>query len=173
MHRKHILMGLSLCAGMAVASDVSASNDDKIYMANFCRVASGSATYNQSGGVSNPSKTVEANLDCPIVRDSSESSIDFITILIQDLNLADQADIRCRVRVRKADGTTASTGLYITPNDGYTGVGLFEQIVMFADAPGTVRYDPGDTAGLLLRCTLPRASATGASSMYMYTVREY
>jgi hypothetical protein len=144
------------------------ANDDKAYMASFCRATSGTITYGSYGEIANASTSASLTVECPIARDELLQWVDAVNVTVRDRHLT--SDISCRLRARASSGSTSSSAAAVT--SGATAVGGYDSLSML---PGAATFDPGNASAILLVCTLPAASSAAAadrSAMYRYLVAE-
>jgi hypothetical protein len=96
---------------IALPVEASMDTDKKIYPASSCQVSSetagGVAFYNDQGRIYNDSVGGTLTLLCPIVRDSTISDLESVSVMVRNPqpNFVHDANVVCTLYNREADGT--------------------------------------------------------------------
>jgi hypothetical protein len=154
-------------AAMALPVE-AAETDRKIYPASSCQVSSesagGVAFYNDQGRIYNNTANGTLTLLCPIVRDSTISDLETVSVVVRNPQPEDvHVSVWCTLYTREADGTLFKKQdrfLASSANTGWT----------------TLTFDPPllavDGGYYLLVCRLPARHGDTNTGITSYSVTE-
>jgi len=158
---------LCACSVLTVLALPLEASDKKIYPASSCQVSSesvgGVAFYNDQGRIYNNSVNGTLTLLCPIVRDSTISDLDSVSVVVRNPQPEDvHVNVWCTIYSRHADGTLFKMQdrfLASSANTGWT----------------TLTFDPllaVDNGYYLLVCRFPARFGNSNTGITSYSVTE-
>jgi hypothetical protein len=158
----------------ALPSVPALADDAKVYAPEFCRATSGTITYTAEG-IFNASMTTPLMVQCPIVRDETANTVEYVDVLVRDRNAAASNDVACYMQERTINGDVTGSSWIYTPGGGAHAAGGQGMLTLFSNSSNQPRYNAAPRSSLMLICWIPLATSSNTSDrsgLLLYEVQE-
>jgi hypothetical protein len=173
MNSRRTFRTILIALTFALPSVPALADDAKVYAPEFCRAMSGTISYTTEG-IFNASTTAPLTVQCPIVRDETANTVEYIDVLVRDRNIAAGKDVACNLQERTINGDIANTTWFSTPGGAHP-AGSQSMLTLFSNSSNQPRYNPAPRSLLTLICWIPPATSSNPndhSGLLIYEVQE-